>query len=119
MHLGWMRINQTCVFVFIWFLAVSQASAALLAYEPFDYTAGEPIVGQNDGLGFEGPWQPGGFNAKLFLVFRMQPEALTYPGLATRGSNHLSGEPPPKGVTAIAGIGRLLSTNLAITGANY
>jgi len=108
-----------CVFLFIWFLGVSHATAALLAYEPFDYVAGEPIVGQNDGLGFEAPWQPGGFNAKLFLVFRMKPGALTYPGLATSGSNHLSGEAPPAGVMSIAGVGRLLSTNLAVTGAKY
>jgi len=108
-----------CVLVFIWLLAVSHANAALLAYEPFDYLAGEPIVGQNNGLGFDAPWQPGGFHAKFFLGFRMQPGALSYPGLATHGSNHLSGEAPPAGVAAIASVGRLLSTNLAVSGAKY
>ena len=94
-------------------------TTALLAYEPFDYEAHEALVSQNGGTGFHTPWDPGGFNARLFDVFNMQPGALTYPGLATRGTNHLSGAAPPEGVTAIAGVGRFLSNNLAVPGAKY
>ena len=32
------------------------AKAALLAYEPFDYSPGEPLIGQNGGMGFNSAW---------------------------------------------------------------
>ena len=99
--------------------ALTRSSAALLAYEPFDYPAQVALVGQTNGAGFGGPWEPGGFNASLFDVFIMKPGSLTYPGLATRGTNHLSIATPPKGVSAIAGVGRLLTTNVATPSMNY
>jgi hypothetical protein len=95
------------------------ASTTLLAYEPFDYPAEAPLVGQTNGAGFAGPWEPGGFNARLSDVFNMKTGALTYPNLATRGASHLSVASPPAGVPAIAGVGRLLATNLATPGATY
>jgi hypothetical protein len=95
------------------------ATATLLVYEPFDYPAGAALVGQTNGAGFAGPWEPGGFNAQLSDVFNMETDALAYPNLATRGANHLSVASPPTGVPAIAGVGRLLRTNLATPGATY
>jgi hypothetical protein len=49
----------------------------------------------------------------------MEAGALTYPGLAAKGTNHISGETPPPGTPGIAGIGRLLSTTIATPGARY
>ena len=94
-------------------------AATLLVYEPFDYPAEATLVDQTNGAGFAGPWEPGGFNARLSDVFNMKTGALTYSNLATRGGNHLSVSAPPEGVAAIAGVGRLLPTNLATPGANY
>lgn len=95
------------------------ARGALIAYEPFDYPAHLPLVGQTNGLGFKGAWQPGGFNAWLFELFRLQSGALTYPGLLTKGTNHVSGDAPAAGTGGIAGMGRLLATNLAVPGATF
>ena len=80
----------------------------VFAYEPFDYPAGANLAGHGEGTGFIGTWEPGGFNARLYDVFNMKPGALTYPNLATRGDAHLSIDEPPAGVSAIAGLGRLL-----------
>lgn len=85
-------------------LSVSASRAALIAYEPFDYEANVPVVGQTNGFGFTSTWAPGGFNAWLFDLFHINSGALTFPGLATRGTNHASGEAPPPGTTGIAGL---------------
>lgn len=91
-----------------------QATAELMAYEPFDYAAGTPLVGANGGFGFASPWAAGGFNAKLFELFRVSPGALEYPGLATKGNTHISTEAVPATLSrsGIAGLGRTLSTAL-------
>jgi len=36
---------------------VKQAAAELLVYEPFDYSVGAALVGQNGGTGFTTPWE--------------------------------------------------------------
>jgi hypothetical protein len=97
----------------------TSARAALIAYEPFDYPADIPLVGQTNGIGFNSPWQPGGFNARLFDLFRTHSGKLEFPGLAMKGSNHVSGDAPPAGAPGIAGVGRLFSTNLATPGATF
>lgn len=45
--------------LFVSGLSAATASAGLLAYEPFDYTAGEQLVGNslNGGAGFDGAWR--------------------------------------------------------------
>lgn len=116
--------NSRCWILFftttcLLFLIASPARAALIVYEPFDYAANVPIVGQTNGIGFTSAWVPGGFNARLFELFHIDAGALTYPGLATKGTNHASGEAPPLGTPGIAGVGRVLSTNLAAPGATY
>lgn len=93
--------------------------AALIAYEPFDYPPNVPLVEQTNGIGFKSPWQPGGFNARLFDLYNVRPGRLEYPGLAMKGTNHASADTPPGGGPVIAGIARLLSTNLAVPGATY
>jgi hypothetical protein len=98
-------------------VSVSVSRAALIAYEPFDYEANVPIVGQTNGFGFTSAWVPGGFNARLFDLFHINSGALTFPGLATKGTNHAGGEAPPPGTPGIAGVGRILATNLAVPGA--
>ena len=100
-------------------LMALRANAALIAYEPFDYPAGKLLLGATNGLGFDEPWRPGGFNASLFNLARMSPGTLTYPGLATKGTNHLQIDAVPDGIAAIHGITRLLSTNLAVPGATF
>jgi hypothetical protein len=37
-------------------VAAQSAPAALLVYEPFNYTTGQLLNGQNGGAGFNGPW---------------------------------------------------------------
>jgi len=93
--------------------------AALLVYEPFDYPPDAPIVGQTNGMGFTSAWVPGGFNARLFDLFRMNRGALIYPNLAIKGTNRASGDAPPPGTPGIAGVGRMLGTNIATPGATY
>jgi hypothetical protein len=100
-------------------LSVIASRAALIAYEPFDYEANGPIVGQTNGFGFSSAWVPGGFNARLFDLFHINSGALSFPGLATKGTNHATGEAPPPGTPGIAGVGRVLATNLAVPGATY
>lgn len=100
-------------------VSASVSRAALIAYEPFDYEANVPIVGQTNGFGFTSAWVPGGFNARLFDLFHIHSGALAFPGLATKGTNHASGEAPPPGTPGIAGLGRILSTNLAVPGMTY
>ena len=99
--------------------ATAPQTATLLVYEPFDYPAEASLVGQTNGVGFAGPWIPGGFNAQLSDVQNMKAGALTYLNLATRGACHVSVAAPPAGVQAIAGVGRQFPTNLATPGATY
>jgi hypothetical protein len=91
--------------------------AALLAYEPFDYPDGTPLLQQTNGLGFTSNWIPGGFNASIHEVFRIKAGAMKYPGLATQGTNHASAEAVVG--PGIAGLSRILSTNLTTPGATY
>lgn len=98
-------------------LSAVRATAALIAYEPFDYPANASLVGATNGFGFDEPWRPGGFNARLFNLAKMRPGALAYPGLAVRGTNHLQIDAVPDSIADIHGVSRFLSTNLAVSGA--
>jgi hypothetical protein len=113
------RFRARCFFALVLALAANRAPAALIAYEPFDYPLGGAFVGSTNGFGFDEPWRPGGFNATLFNLAKMKPGALAYPGLATRGTNHLQIDAVPDGVAGIHGVARLLSTNLALPGAKF
>jgi hypothetical protein len=95
------------------------AKAALVVYEPFDYPADTPLVGKTNGIGFTSAWVPGGFNARLFDLFKVDRGALTYPNLAAKGTNHAAADAPPPGTPGIAGTGRVLATNIASPGATY
>ncbi len=97
-------------------LAPCPATAELIAYEPFDYAVGTPLVGANSGVGFASAWAAGGFNAKQFKLFQMEPGALTYPGLATQGGTHVQAGAAQQG---IAGLGRTLLTPLGTQNGTY
>jgi len=84
----------------------------LWCYEPFAYPAGTPLVGRTNGIGFSSPWEPGGYNSSFDRLFRTKSGALRYAGLAVQGATHVSGEAVPG--QGIAGLGRLLATDLAI-----
>lgn len=91
-------------------LSVAQrVPAALIAYEPFDYPAETSVMNGNGGFGFNSPWLPGGFNAKLPNLYRTADGVLDYPGLAMQGSTHVKGEPTQQG---IGGLGRTFATPL-------
>ena len=113
------QFRASCLFAMILALAANRAPAALIAYEPFDYPVDKPLVGATNGFGFDEPWRPGGFNARLFNLARMKPGALAYPGLASKGTNHLQIDAVPDGIGEIHGVARLLSTNLAVSGAKF
>lgn len=113
------RVRASCLLALMLVFTANPAPAALIAYEPFDYPLSEPLIGGTNGFGFDEPWRPGGFNAGLFNLAKMKPGALTYPGLATRGTNHLQIDAVPDGVAGIHGVARLLSTNLALPDAKF
>jgi hypothetical protein len=60
------------------------ASYDSIAYEGFDYTAGESINGKTGGLGWEGAWL-----AAEDTIQTVQAEGLEYPGLQTSGGSLL------------------------------
>ncbi len=74
----------------------SKVSAALLAYEGFDYAVGS-VVGQNGGSGFANAWQPNGSGAGS--IHDVVTGSLSYTDslgnqLVTSGNSlHLSGSP--------------------------
>lgn len=53
--------------------------AGLLAYEPFDYTAGSALTGQTGGFGFSDAWSTSAGTAII------QAPGMNYPGLPTLG----------------------------------
>lgn len=61
------------------------ASAELLAYEGFNYSAGSSLVGLEGGVGFAGPWGTSGGSALI------QDPTLAYAGLVTSGGRLFTG----------------------------
>ena len=59
------QARKSCLFALVLALVANRAPAALIAYEPFDYPVDKPLVGATNGFGFDEPWRPGGFNARL------------------------------------------------------
>ncbi|HEU5311591.1 MAG TPA: hypothetical protein VFV24_09085, partial [Candidatus Eisenbacteria bacterium] len=75
------------------------------ANEHFDYTpAGADLLGQNGGLGFDGPWFPSGFNAFFHDTYDIAEDSLHFGDLAVTGNRTESGP-----TFAIAGLGRNLT----------
>lgn len=98
-------------------LAPGRATAELIAYEPFNYSADTPLVGANGGAGFASAWAPGGFNAKLYTLFHLSPGGLTYLGLTTQGGVHVNADPATTG--GIAGLGRAWAKPLGAENGTY
>lgn len=89
------------------------ASAALLAYEGFNYgSPGADLVGQNGGTGFSGPWVAGGFNASISNNFDRNSLSIPASGLSTSGGSVLAGVRND----AISGVSRTLTTSLGSVG---
>jgi hypothetical protein len=59
--------------------------AELYVYEPFDYPAGEQLIGKNGGTGFTGAWR----NESIANSATIQAGSLSYPGLPTTGNSVL------------------------------
>jgi hypothetical protein len=59
--------------------------AELFVYEPFDYPAGEQLIGKNGGTGFTGAWR----NESVAGAATIQAGSLSYPGLPTSGNSVL------------------------------
>jgi hypothetical protein len=59
------------------------AAAVLLVHEPFDYPAGETIVGKNGGLGFTGMWR----DETAATPGMIQAGSIPYAGLPTTGNS--------------------------------
>jgi hypothetical protein len=84
------------------------ATAALIAYEPFDYApVGSPLLGRSSGFGFSGAWRAGGFNASTNNNYGIANDSLAF-GDLLRSGNSIS--TPPVG--AIAGLTRDLASPL-------
>src|SRR6266404_7734239 len=94
----------------------AQTFGALIAYEPFDYKAGELLLGKTNGFGFSGPWIPAGFNARVPEGFEIRAGRLEFQNLATEGTNHVSADQVPKDYEEIYGLGRTVATNFGIDG---
>jgi hypothetical protein len=62
--------------------------AELFVYEPFDYPAGEDLLGKNGGTGFTGAWRMGTAAIPVNSAV-IQAGSLTYPGLPTAGNSVL------------------------------
>jgi hypothetical protein len=82
--------------------------ADLFIHEPFDYApAGRDLVGTGGGLGFAGPWQPGGFNASINNNFDVDDDPLAFGALL-----HSPTVVQTPAVGAIAGVTRSLASPL-------
>jgi hypothetical protein len=66
-------------------VAAAPVAADLLVYEPFDYPAGEQLIGKNGGVGFTGAWRDETFQNSATI----QAGSIEYPGLSTAGNSVL------------------------------
>jgi hypothetical protein len=79
------------------------------AGEPFDYAPpGADLLGQDGGVGFDGPWIPSGFNASVRDNFDIAAGSLSFAELAVT-SNRVGS----LSTAAIAGLGRNLRAPVA------
>jgi hypothetical protein len=91
-------------------LSAGRLRAGLIAYEGFSYVpSGGSILGDNGGLGFNGPWSAGGFNAVNNGDYFAGSNSLLFSSLASSGNHVFSNA---IGVNqGIAGITRALETS--------
>jgi hypothetical protein len=106
--------------VLICLIGLTQLSrATLIAYEPFDYPAGELLLGKTNGFGFTNAWSPAGFNARVPEGFELRPGRLQFANLATRGTTRVAAEGVHKEYSEIYGLGRRVVTNFGISGTTF
>lgn len=75
-------IGRLLAVIAAWAVA-SPAAGVLLVHEPFDYPAGETIVGQNGGMGFTGAWR----DETVATPGVIRAGSIAYPGLPTTGNS--------------------------------
>jgi hypothetical protein len=93
--------------------ASQRTGAALFVHESFDYVpVGRDVAGTNGGIGFAGPWQPGGFNASLSNNIDVGDDLLAF-GALLRSPSVAS----TAAVSAISGVTRPLAAPLGQIGA--
>lgn len=91
-------------------LAIPRAHGATLAYEGFNYSAGQ-LVGASGGTGFVGAWAQGGFNASQSANYGVGTPGLTGSGLVTSGNRAFAGT-----ANSISGVTRSLGTPVGTAG---
>jgi len=69
---------------------IQSSQATLLVYEPFDYTAGSDILGQNGGLGFTGAWREHSAGSVPAGSFTVTSGSLSHNGVPTSGNSALA-----------------------------
>ncbi len=93
-------------------LCTTRVHAQLIAYDGFDYApAGSDLMGKAGGVGFTGPWYPGGFNASIHNNYDVATGSLAFGNLLTSGGRVTS---LPQ--NSISGLSRNLGTTLGVTG---
>ncbi|MDZ4781377.1 MAG: PEP-CTERM sorting domain-containing protein [Planctomycetia bacterium] len=102
-------IRTTLIASFVFALLITPpASAALIAYEPFDDApVGSDVQGKAGGLGFSGGWRAGGFNASISNNFDIANGSPTFGNLLREGNSVST-----PAVGAISGITRDLASPL-------
>ncbi|MDB5358569.1 MAG: hypothetical protein JWN24_5022 [Phycisphaerales bacterium] len=91
-------------------LSGTQTRGNNLAVESFNYPTGT-LQGDNGGVGFSGPWVPGGFNASNSTNYQVAAGSLPFGTLPTSG-NHVT----TQSLATIGGLTRGLSTPLGTPG---
>lgn len=105
------RFAHLLAFVTLWSLLPATASAALIAYEGFDYAPdGANLLGANGALGFSGAWRAGGFNASISDNFDLDSDPLLFGQLL-----HSAPTVRTSAVGAISGITRDLAAPLGLS----
>ncbi|MCF7730961.1 MAG: CotH kinase family protein [Akkermansiaceae bacterium] len=75
-------MKRSCIPFIACTLLAAPAQAALTAYDGFDYTPDEVVVGKNGGSGFSGAWVNEGTNGTGYVV---KPDGLTFSDLSVTG----------------------------------
>jgi hypothetical protein len=89
-------------------LGANSTRGDLFVHEPFDYSpVDRDLVGTNGGLGFAGPWQPGGFNASISDNVDVDDDPLAFGALLSSPSAVRT-----SAVGAISGVTRSLAVPL-------
>jgi hypothetical protein len=102
--------RYACLLLALLAWAATDARAALVAAETFNYPPQQPLVGEAGGTGFAGGWTTGGFNATVD-TYVTATGSLGYGGLTTSG-----GHAATAATAAINGVARSFASPLGAAG---